>query len=289
MLPGTSGNRIDRMTGPRGFPLVRLSHASGYSAVIAEYGAHVVSWRDPQERELLFLSDAAVFENGKAIRGGIPLVFPQFSDGKLPKHGFARTMIWRVVREQVSTSGPVMVTLRLVSDPRTLEIWPHQFQAEVDIVVTDVLLLTLRVENIGAQPFTFTSALHTYFRTEDVSGVSVCGLEQCEFVDMLRQRKMDIERRAQIPIDGPIDRVYRDSPQSVQIHSERDGTTFLITKEGFSDTVVWNPWVEGAKAIADLGDDEYTKMVCVESGNILSPITLSARELHTSAQILRVE
>jgi glucose-6-phosphate 1-epimerase len=289
MPQGMSGNRIERMTGRGGVSLLRLFHDSGYAAVVSEYGAHVVSWTDPSERELLFLSEAALFEPGKPIRGGIPLVFPQFSDGKLPKHGFARTMVWKVVREQVSTAGSVMVTLRLVSDASTLALWPHHFQAEVDIVVTDVLLLTLRVENTGVAPFTFTSALHTYFRTEDVAGVRLSGLEGCEFVDALRPRKVDVEGRREIAVDGPIDRVYRDSPQSVKLHSERDGTTFLITKEGFSDTVVWNPWVDGARSIADLRDDEYSQMVCVESGNVLSPITLVPGELHTSAQILRVE
>lgn len=269
--------------------MLRLAHDSGYAVVVSEYGAQVLSWTDPREQELLFVSDAAIFKRGTPIRGGIPIVFPQFSEGTLPKHGFARTVMWRVVREQVSTSGPVAVTLRVVSDANTLAVWPHQFLAELDVVLTDVLLLTLRVENTGSTPLAFTSALHTYVRTDDIAGVRIRGLEGCEFVDLLRQRKSDVERRREIAVDGPIDRVYRDSPQSVQVYSEGDGRTLLITKEGFSDTVVWNPWADGARAIADYKAEEYTRMVCVESGNVLTPVTLSPGGLYTSAQIVRVE
>jgi glucose-6-phosphate 1-epimerase len=289
MSRGRSGNRIERVVGQTGLPLMRLEHDSGYSVVVSEYGAHVTSWTDPGERELLFLSEAAIFEPGKAIRGGIPVIFPQFSEGQLPKHGFARTMMWKVVREQVSTSGPVTATFRLVSDSATLALWPFQFQMELDVVVTDVLLLTLRVENTGREQFNFASALHTYFRVDDVAGVRIQGLQGCEYVDLLRQRKMEVESRSAITIAGPVDRVYRDSAQSVQIYSERGRRSLSVIKEGFSDTVIWNPWIDGSKAISDLKDSEYTQMLCVESGNILTPVSLAPGDLHTSAQILRAD
>ncbi len=289
MTAGRSENRIERIFGQGDLPLLRLSHDSGYTTVISEYGAHVLSWRDPSERELLFVSHQAFYERGKPIRGGIPIVFPQFSKGVLPAHGFARTMMWKVVREQVSTTGPVAVTLRLIPDARTRELWPHEFYVELDVVLTDVLLLTMRVENTGTVPLQFNTALHTYLRTKDVSGLRLQGFAGCEFVDMLRDRKMDLEDRQEVLIDGPIDRVYRDSPQSVQVCSDSDRYAYLVTKEGFTDTVVWNPWLDGAKALVDLGDSEYSEMLCVESGNVLTPIVLNPGELHTSAQILRVE
>lgn len=289
MTATTSENRIERIVGPGDLPFLRLSHDSGYTTVVSEYGGQVLSWRDPSERDLLFVSKQALYERGKPIRGGIPIVFPQFSKGSLPAHGFARTMMWKVVREQVSTTGPVSVTLRLLPDAQTRELWAYEFYVELDVVLTDVLLLTMRVENTGRVPFQFNSALHTYFRTTDLSGLRLQGFAGSEFVDMLRDRKMDIELRQEVLIDGPIDRVYRDSPQSVQVCSDSDRCVYLVTKEGFTDTVVWNPWIDGAKALADLGDNEYSEMVCVESGNVLTPIGLAPGELHTSAQILRVE
>lgn len=284
-----SSNRIERVQGQGGFSSLRLTHASGFSVVVSEYGAHVLSWQDPAGRELLFVSEAAVYEKGKPIRGGIPLVFPQFSKGKLPQHGFARVSGWKVIREQVSTSGAVSVTLRLVPDEAINAVWPHQFILEYDVVLTDVLLTTMRVENTGPREFQFTSALHTYFRTSDISGVEVHGLNGTEFVDFLDQRKVSLETRSQIMIDGPIDRAYQDSPSTLSIVSKGDGRRYSVTKEGFSDTVVWNPWVETAKSIADLLPSEYSQMICVESGNVLTPVTLPAGEMHTSAQILRAE
>jgi glucose-6-phosphate 1-epimerase len=194
-----------------------------------------------------------------------------------------------VIREQVSTSGAVSVTLRLVPDEISSKLWPHPFVLEFDVVVTDVLLTTLRVENPGLEEFQFTSALHTYFRTSDISSVEVHGLAGTEFVDFLNQRKVSLEGRPEIMIEGSIDRAYQDSPSTISILSKGDRRRYSITKEGFSDTVVWNPWIENSKTIADFLPNEYTQMICVESGNVLTPVSLPAGEVHTSAQILRVE
>jgi glucose-6-phosphate 1-epimerase len=161
--------------------------------------------------------------------------------------------------------------------------------AELDVVLTDVLLMTLRVINTGTTPFQFTSALHTYFRVQDITQVRLNGLHEVEFVDFLRDRKMSVESRAEVGVEGPIDRAYRDSPQLITLVSPQEGVRFLITKEGFSDTVVWNPWIEGASAIGDLAPDDYRNMLCVESGNVLTPVTLRPGETHSSAQIIRAE
>lgn len=289
MPEGISGNRIERLAARGGAQALRLSHESGYSVVVSEHGAHVVSWVGPNERELLFMSEAARFEPGIPIRGGIPIVFPQFGEGVLPKHGFARTMEWKAIREQVSVSGPVTVTFRLLSDAQTLQLWPHRFQVELDVVLTDVLLLSLRVENTGDSRLEFNSALHTYFRTKDVAGVRVRGLEGSESVDFLKDRTIAIDPHPEIGISGPVDRVYRNSPQTVLVESAQDGIVYQITKEGFADTVIWNPWIDGARAISDFLAAEYREMVCVESGNILTTIALEPGELHASAQILRAD
>jgi glucose-6-phosphate 1-epimerase len=289
MMGMPASNRIERMQGKGGMPWLRLVHASGYSVVVSEYGAHVLSWQDPTGAELLFVSEAAIFERGKPIRGGIPLVFPQFGKGALPQHGFARVSSWKVIREQVSTTGAVSVTFRLVPDEAINAVWPHPFVAEFDVVLTDVLLTTLRVENTGVKEFQFTSALHTYFRIGDIAGTELHGLDGTEFIDFLNQRKVSLETRAPITFDGPIDRAYQDSPHTLHIVSRQGGRRYSVTKEGFSDTVVWNPWVETAKTITDFLPTEYTQMLCVESGNVLTPIKLPAGEKHTSVQILRVE
>lgn len=284
-----SPNRIERFVGQGGLPALRLVHSSGYSATVSEYGGHVLSWCSPSEQEFLFVSTRAVYEIGKPIRGGIPVVFPQFGKGDLPQHGFARVKRWKVVREQVSTNDAVSVTLRLSSDSSTDSVWPHPFTLELDVVLTDVLLTTLRVINTGRGEFAFTSALHTYFRTSDVSKVRIEGLRDVEYVDFLLDRKNFVEQRSSIAITEPIDRAYRDSPETLWLSCPEDNVRLAITKEGFRDTVVWNPWIEGAKKIGDLAPEEYPHMLCIESANVLSPVTLEAGDVYTSAQIFRAE
>jgi glucose-6-phosphate 1-epimerase len=262
---------------------------SGFSVVLSEYGAHVVSWTSPEESELLFTSEVALYELGKPIRGGIPVVFPQFGNGALPKHGLARTRQWKIVREQIGASEAVSVTLRLNSDDETERVWPHPFTLELEVILTEVLLLSLRVVNTGRATFSFTSALHNYFRVQDASNLTIRGLQGLEYSDFLRERKTFTETRERVSITAHVDRAYRDSPETIILESPLDKRRYLITKEGFSDTVLWNPWDEGAQAIRDLIPEEYRTMVCIESGNILAPVVLEPGDVHASAQILRLE
>jgi D-hexose-6-phosphate mutarotase len=43
-----------------------------------------------------------------------------------------------------------------------------------------------------------------------------------------------------------------------------------VEKQGSASTVVWNPWITKARQMPDFGDEEYERMVCVESGNVAS-------------------
>jgi glucose-6-phosphate 1-epimerase len=282
-------NRIERVSCAEALPGVRVLHTSGYQAVVSEYGAHLLSWRDPQGHELLFVSQAAQYQIGSAIRGGIPVVFPQFGNGVLSKHGFARTSMWKIVREHVPADGPVSVTFRLVVKAGMYELWPHECVVELEVELSDVLLTTLRVHNTGQTECKFFCALHTYFNIHDIDGVRVSGLQGVEYIDFLDQLRQSVESREDVVFTEPVDRVYLDSPQVVVLYSDSDQRRYLITKEGFSDSVVWNPWIEGARAIADLHSQEYRNMVCVESGNVVTPVIVQPGEVHTSVQVLRVE
>ncbi len=282
-------NIISQVQGPGGMPVFALEHASGYRLSVSEHGAQVLSWIHPSERELLFLSPQAVFEAGKAIRGGIPIVFPQFGKGALPSHGFARTKKWKVVRQQVREDGPVSIGFRLQSDFSTEQVWPHQFAVELDVELSETLLVVLKVFNTGSQPFSFNSALHTYFAVGDVERCAVLGLRGADFVDFLTGRARGKEDATELRIREPMDRVYLRSPECLSIQDRDRLCTFKITKEGFSDTVVWNPGASGSAALPDLGDGDWRTMLCVESGNVESTITVLPGEAHASAQILRAE
>lgn len=281
-------NTLYRRRGPGGLTLLCLEHMSGYRVTVSEYGAQVLSWTNPKNEELLFLSNAATFAIGKAIRGGIPVVFPQFGKGALPSHGFARTSMWEIFREEARESGPVSVGMRLRPNGETSKIWPHQFVAELELELSETLSLELRVSNHGAEPFSFRAALHTYFGVDDVERCSIEGLSGVSYVDFLRDRNVAVEESEAVRLGGPTDRAYRGSPGIISLQDWGRARSFQIQKQGFHDTVVWNPWSEGNATLADLAPGSWRSMVCVESGSVLDDIRISPGETHVSTQILSV-
>lgn len=273
--------------GPGGFNFYALAHGSGSRAVVADYGAHVVAWRDAEGRDLLYMSSQAIFAEGKAIRGGIPLVFPQFGKGELPSHGFARTSTWRYEGDAVDEKGCVSVTFALTSNEKTLAMWPHKFEAKLTVSLSESLTLTMVVKNVDDKPFSFNSAFHTYFAVTDISAASIDGLKGVEYIDCLKNRERFKEERRSVDCEAAMDRIYTQTPQKLVLFTGSDRTPLIIDKEGMSDSVVWNPWLEGATAFADMANEEYRRMFCVESGNVATAITLQPGESHTARQILR--
>ena len=118
--------------GSGGLPKAMLRSADGAAtAEVYQHGATLTSWA-VGGRELLFLSPKAAFEAPKAIRGGVPVCFPQFAMlGPLAsQHGFARNREW-----QVADLTDSSVTLVLSSSEDTLALWPHPFQLEMTVRV----------------------------------------------------------------------------------------------------------------------------------------------------------
>lgn len=270
-------------------PKVRLTHRSGASVEIYQQGAHVASWRPAGGEEVLFMSRESRFETGVPIRGGIPIVFPQFSKrGPLPQHGFARTQSWEVAGRGMNAEGAAVARLSLMDSAATLATWPHPFLAELFVTLDDGLSTTLRVTNTGERSFNFTSALHTYFQVGDIGGVRVEGLEGSRFLGT----EPGGEPQAVVGplrIEGETDGVYGGTADRLRIRDASLKRTIVIDKSGFPDAVVWNPWIEKARAMPDFGDDEYRTMLCAEPGAIAEPVHLAPGEQWSGTQILRVE
>lgn len=264
---------------------VVLTHASGSRAELFPQGAHVARWLDASGDEILFLSREARFEEGASIRGGIPVIFPQFADrGPLPKHGFARTAVWNVVEAEGASAR-----LRLDDSPATRALWPHSFRAELSVrLEADALEMELAIQNTGTDPFTFTAALHSYFRVEDVRRVTVEGLAGVRYVDKVADGAEREETSAGLSIDGETDRVYLDAPDLLRIADAVGGRVIEIHKRGFADAVVWNPWEDGAAALPDFADDEYLGMVCVEAAQVGRPVSLEPGERWKGGQRLNI-
>ena len=266
--------------------IVNLRHASGATAQIHLHGAHVSSWRVADGTERLFLSDRAEFKPGAAIRGGVPIIFPQFASlGSLPKHGFARTMTWQFDAASSSTDTAVF---SLSPTPGTISIWPYRFSARYRVVLSsNQLNLELTVKNDDDKEFSFTSALHTYLRVSDIADVSIHGLQGCRYRDSANGNVEGFEIADEVRFSGEVDRVYMSTPASVVI---RNGLQVIeCASQGFADTVVWNPGSVLSIKLADMDDDGYQHMVCVEAAAIATPVKLFPNEQWQGSQRLAVK
>ncbi|XP_076956385.1 putative glucose-6-phosphate 1-epimerase [Bidens hawaiensis] len=278
---------VDITKGINGLDKVILREIHGSTAEVYLYGAHVTSWKNEQGEELLFVSSKAIFKPPKPIRGGIPICFPQFSNlGPLEAHGFARNRLWTIepvppaFPPNVNATNRVFVDLLLKPTEEDLKIWPHSFEYRLRVTLGPAgdLMLTSRIRNTDAKPFTFTFAYHTYFSVSDISEVRVEGLETLDYLDNLKNRERSTEQGDAITFESEVDKIYLSTPTKIAILDHEKKRTFVVRKDGLPDAVVWNPWDKRAKAIADLGDDEYKHMLCVEAAAIEKAITLKPGE-----------
>ncbi|WP_246099602.1 D-hexose-6-phosphate mutarotase [Methylibium rhizosphaerae] len=269
---------------------VALQAPDGAQAVLLLQGAQLVSWRARDGRERLYLSDSAVYADGQAVRGGVPVVFPQFEKrGPLQRHGFARVLPWTLERADVSREGALAV-LRLESSDITLAQWPHRFAAELTVNVSNERLdVELEVENTGDAPLSFTAALHTYLRVHEVEEASLEGLRGQTYLDSLTGREA-MQGLGAVTVEDEVDRIYWGHPEHDRTLLLREpGRTLAIDQQNFPDTVVWNPWTEKALAMADLPPSDFRRFLCVEAAAIGEPVQLAAGEAWWGRQTLRTQ
>lgn len=271
------------------FPLeVELKSSDSAFARINAHGAHVLSWVPAGGEECLFLSPKAEYRAGAAIRGGVPIIFPRFNETKfegadnLPKHGFARTRQWEVA--SVTADSAVFW---LSENDQTRTLWPHRFLCEYTIHVGgNRLEMKLSVTNIDIKPFTFTAALHTYLRVEDVHKAGVIGLKGLVYRDSANGEKEVREESERVTFPGEVDRLYLSVPSTLQLVDEK--RTLSISSDGFPDAVVWNPGPEKCAKLADMEPDGYLRFVCVEAAAVAEPIQLAPGEIWHGVQTLSV-
>ncbi|WZY80520.1 hypothetical protein YC2023_026904 [Brassica napus] len=272
---------------------VVLSEPSGSYAEVSLFGGQVVSWKNERREQLLYMSTKAQMKPPKAIRGGLPICFPQFGNfGALERHGFARNRFWSFDNDP-SPLPPAnqqsTVDLVLKSTEDDLKIWPHSFELRVRITISPGKLTIIpRVRNTDPKAFSFMFALRNYLYVSDISEVRVEGLETLDYLDNLVRRERFTEQADAITFDGEIDRVYLNTPTKIAIIDHERKRTIELRKEGMPNAVVWNPWDKKAKSIADMGDEDYTTMLCVDSGAIETPILLKPCEEWRGRQELSI-
>jgi len=241
-------------------PAVRITAPDGASAVVTLYGGHLVSWHGADGGERLFLSQRSALDGSRAIRGGVPVIFPQFAErGAEMRHGFARVSSWRLEDSGVEGDAAWAVFgLNEADLPAALAAtWPHRFALALRVAVrANELTMALSVRNTGDAPFPFAAALHSYHLVPHLADVRIEGLEA-----------------GTLSIADKLDVVYEDVVG--------DGITLgtwarvlTLEQQGFADAVVWNPGAADTAAMADMEDDEYQRFVCIEPAQ-LEPVTLA--------------
>jgi glucose-6-phosphate 1-epimerase len=268
-----------------GTPAVRLGTPAGANAVVALHGAQLLSWTPARGRERLFLSERAEFAHGKAIRGGVPICFPQFAAlGPLPKHGLVRTRTWRMAGKE-TVEGGVRATFTLEPDAELRALWPHPCHLQVSVLLgDDRLRLELSVRNLGGAPLGFTAALHGYFAAGEVEAVTISGLRGVEYRDAAAGDALRVEQDEVVTLRGEVDRVYHSVPGEV-ILREPD-RALAIRAAGFPDVVVWNPGPAKCAALADMAPDGWRRMICIEAGAIRTPVVVPAGGSWRASQTL---
>jgi glucose-6-phosphate 1-epimerase len=262
--------------------LVRMRNTAGDFAAVSLYGGQVLSWRTADCCERLYRSPQAQIR-GRAVRGGVPVCFPQFANrGPLVKHGFARTSWWQLVRapETNHDTGVVRADLVLANCVQSKIFWPYEFRLELQVSLGKGWLeIALHVINTGDCDFEFTGALHTYLAVTDVHNATLVGLEQASYIGSLEPldsyNKEVILSKTSTPlkISGELDRIYLKSPSELQLR-DCEIATLNIVQSGFRDTVVWNPGPAKSAALGDMPAADWQRMLCVEAAQVEQPVVL---------------
>jgi glucose-6-phosphate 1-epimerase len=278
--------------GAGGLERVRVESARAEAHIYLQ-GATVTHFQPRGAAPVLFLSNRAAWASGRAIRGGIPLIFPWFgahgTNAKAPTHGFARTSTWRLVDSRPGPDGAVVVELALEDDDMTRAAWPHAFELRYRVSVGETLGLSFEVTASG-QPFSFEDALHTYLAVGDVRAVAVTGLENTTYVDKVDFMSRKRQGTEPLRLTGETDRVFLGTRGRCIVEDRVLARRLLVDKTGSATTVVWNPWSTKASGIADLEPDEWRRMVCVETANAADDVvTLGSGQRHVMTATIRVE
>jgi glucose-6-phosphate 1-epimerase len=285
-IPGVA--RVSEGNG--GLARVQITGAFGAGEIYL-HGAHVTSWKPANNDELLFISTKARWEEGHAIRGGIPICFPWFrgklDDPHAPAHGLVRTRIWQL-ESIIENENGVAVTMFTQSDGRTREWWPGEFRLAHRVTFGSELFLELVCMNTGTTPFRFEEALHTYNRIANIQDARLQGLDSVSYLDNTDSNK-EKTQRGDVTIASPTDRAYCNTQDEVDLLDPNLKRRIRLRKEHSLSTVVWNPWSEGAARLQDLGDGEWRQFLCVEASNILdAAINLAPGQEHRMTAVLTV-
>jgi glucose-6-phosphate 1-epimerase len=256
-------------------------------------GAHLTHWTPRGQRPVLFVSSKSVFAPGKAIRGGVPIIFPWFGargEGKPgPAHGFARTVEWSIESTRLR-DGNVEITLALGPNDATRGFFDRAFHLRFRVVVGSTLEMELETRNDGKELFTFEEALHTYLAVADSRQTSVAGLEETDYIDKTDGFKRKRLGKEPVRIAKETDQVHLNTTSTCVVHDPVWNRRITIEKQGSDSTVIWNPWIEKTGGMSDMAAESWQEMLCVETANAAdNAVHLAPGGSHKLTATIRVD
>ena len=275
--------------GPGGLPVLDITSPVAEARIFL-LGAQLSHWRPHGVQPVIFMSSKSAFEEGKAIRGGVPVCAPWFGPrAGLPAHGFLRNRSWNLAELRLEADETVRSVFLTASDAATRLLWPHDFAATLICTVGQTLTLELEIENTSAETFTFSEALHTYFVVGDVRQSVVTGLEGASYRDFPDRSQLK-QQHGPIHFVEETDRIYVNTQAACMLEDPVMQRKILVEKSGSHTTTVWNPWVAKSAAMPDFGDNEWPGMVCIETANAAeNSVRLDPGARHRMSTRIRVE
>ena len=285
-IPGV----VEIVVGNGGLRKVRIT-SPACAGEMYLHGAHITSWRPTGEEEVLFLSRQSRWEDGHAIRGGIPVCFPWFAhkadNPEAPDHGFVRTKAWQL-DSIADVAGTIIVSMSTESDEATKKWWPAEFRSVLRAAFGKELSVELVVTNTGRTPLCFEEALHAYFRVGNIEMTRARIPDALRYIDKTDSHRTKTQL-SDIVIASETDRVYLDTRDEIELEDPVLERRLRVAKENSRKTVAWNPWSQKAHSLSDFGDDEWVQMICVEPSNVSDfAVDLAPGQQHTMKALIRV-
>ena len=277
--------------GNGGLSRVQITGSSAQGEIYL-HGAQVTSWKPAGNDEVLFVSAKSRWEEGQAIRGGIPICFPWFraktDDPRAPAHGFVRTKTWQL-ESIVEDDAGVAVTMFTENNEQTRRWWSGDFGLLYRATFGSELKLELTCKNTGRTPLRFEEALHTYNQVADVVSVRLHGLDGTCYLDNTDSNKEKLQA-GEVTIASQTDNAFLNTQNAVDLIDPKMRRRVRLQKANSNTTVVWNPWREGASGLRDLGENEWKQFLCVEASNIIrTAVMLAPQQEHKISAVLGVE
>lgn len=272
----------------------RIRHGQA-ELLVAQQGAHILSYQLAGQPPLIWLNDEAVFKAGKSIRAGVPVCWPWFgnlarnpqsvqdmrqSNDPAPAHGLVRATDWELLG--IETQGQSLVLELVLPVPQGgLPGWPHQVDLKLSIRLDEQLHISLTSHNRGTESVSISQALHSYFAVSDVRQVHVEGLDGLDYIETLDDWKT-VPQAGDLHFTGETDRIYLNTPPQLSIVDPAWQRRIQLTSSGSRSAVIWNPWIDRAAQFSDMAADGWQRMLCIETANVMNDVvTLAPGASHT--------